>query len=226
MEIPTLSGDPAGFSTRDNPFPDLFNWLDRHLSGKKAETDYLLYLRETPAKPGDLCSICYEPYDPPQQEVAGPNDPPLFFPVDVTAELTHRFPQRKLATGEKVTQGDMYPLLGSVPTVTVPLQSHDLVLMPGCSHLFGRLCICEWLKLQPSCPLCREKIERRGAAEEVRLNVERNCTFVHENRDAAVRRIADELTDVFQARLPKSARVPLHWAQQGTPTAPALHFPV
>ena len=38
--------------------------------------------------------------------------------------------------------------------------NHSAVKMP-CSHIFGKGCLCEWLKLHTTCPLCRFSVLRK-----------------------------------------------------------------
>ena len=54
--------------------------------------------------------------------------------------------------------------------------NHSAVKMP-CSHIFGKVCLCEWLKLHTTCPLCRFSVLEETASEPTTNDTANNVSF-------------------------------------------------
>lgn len=93
-------------------------------------------------------------------------DPALFLPTNEYGDKYARFPQTSLATLAPLKLKEEYPSTRVFYADVEGEKSNEVhcaVKMAECSHVFGKLCIVEWLNTEASCPLCRNKVQwRRG----------------------------------------------------------------
>lgn len=142
------------------------------------------------------------------------NDPSLFLPTDEGGEFHQRVPMRNLSNLQSVSLDDSFPGYKDddeqkqqekqEKQKKMQEEGHIAVKMPNCNHIFGKLCIIEWLKNNVSCPLCREEVEASNTAptrsnrRQRRLNDIRSNLFHNFNdEEGMTTHLVLHSTDVF-----------------------------
>ncbi|KAF7063197.1 hypothetical protein CFC21_069718 [Triticum aestivum] len=80
------------------------------------------------------------------------------YTTTVYSSVAKRRGEDQMAVAEASADGDQPPD-DTQTTCAVCLAEYadadELRRLPGCKHVFHRLCVDEWLRRRPSCPLCR-----------------------------------------------------------------------
>ncbi|KAF7063196.1 hypothetical protein CFC21_069717 [Triticum aestivum] len=81
----------------------------------------------------------------------------------VYSSAARRRDEGQMAAAEGLADGDQPPDDTDTHTTCVVCLAEyadgdELRRLPGCKHAFHRLCVDEWLRRRPSCPLCRTSL--------------------------------------------------------------------
>lgn len=137
------------------------------------------------------------------------NDPSLFLPVDQAGVSYCRFPQRNLYNLQSPSREDILPGYENMTKAENKKQTqkeivesagHSPVKMPNCDHVFGKLCIIEWLINNVSCPLCRKEVEELKEADPNDKKIERLKAAITSNYndfDGTLSHLLSTSTDIF-----------------------------
>ena len=74
----------------------------------------------------------------------------------VKLEMVPQYSFRRV--GSKAKKDDKYHTMECSICMEKFLEGDQIRELPGCGHIFHAECVAEWLKLQPSCPVCRRNI--------------------------------------------------------------------
>ena len=74
----------------------------------------------------------------------------------VKLEMVHQYSFRRV--GSKAKKDDKYHTMECSICMEKFLEGDQIRELPGCGHIFHAECVTEWLKLQPSCPVCRRNV--------------------------------------------------------------------
>ncbi|WEJ96021.1 Ubiquitin-protein ligase [Yamadazyma tenuis] len=163
------------------------------------------------------CSICLEAFEEPVVSDIGQEPPakrrrvdksssvPIF--ASQTSSDSHGFAVRYLK--------DMTEELG-----------HQPVQLP-CKHVFGRSCVCEWLKSHVTCPLCREVVSKDEDESQPPVDTDMapgddsqfgilNTTFAGPNVRVVTRTGLDQIRSMVSASAARRAV-----STMGSPSPPA-----
>lgn len=102
-----------------------------------------------------ICSICYEKFEAEEEDETVSHKKRRL--VDETSQTTSSSSNARNTREGESEEEQPSPSNPSQPVYLseyVGEFNHSAVKMP-CSHIFGKGCLCEWLKLHTTCPLCR-----------------------------------------------------------------------
>ena len=74
----------------------------------------------------------------------------------VKLEMVPQYSFRRV--GSKAKKDDKYHTMECSICMEKFLEGDQIRELPGCGHIFHAECVTEWLKLQPSCPVCRRNV--------------------------------------------------------------------
>jgi len=125
-----------------------------------------------------ICSICYEKFEADEEDETVSHKKRRL--VDETSQTTSSSSNaRNTREGESEEEQQPSQSNTSQPVYLseyVGEFNHSAVKMP-CSHIFGKGCLCEWLKLHTTCPLCRFSVLEETASEPATNDTANNVSF-------------------------------------------------
>ncbi|CAX42616.1 ubiquitin-protein ligase, putative [Candida dubliniensis CD36] len=112
-----------------------------------------------------ICSICYEKFEAEEEDETVSHKKRRL--VDETSQTTSSSSNARNTREGESEEEQPSPSNPSQPVYLseyVGEFNHSAVKMP-CSHIFGKGCLCEWLKLHTTCPLCRFSVSEETTPE-------------------------------------------------------------
>ncbi|KAL6450741.1 SAN1 Protein SAN1 [Candida maltosa Xu316] len=123
-------------------------------------------VKDTELSDNQTCSICFEKYEMEvDDEVVSHKKRRLF---DETSQITSSSSNSRNNEQAQPSEQQPQDSQSRAPVFLMDYNgefTHVPIKMP-CSHIFGKDCLCEWLKKHTTCPLCRFSVAEEGVRRE------------------------------------------------------------